>query len=55
MRELPFFAPLYRVLAEAGDEQEDELVAAMIAFLGSAPVNDRTDDDKTLALAVQKP
>lgn len=48
----PFFAPLFRVLATATPEQEDQLQQALLRFLNSEAVNDRTDDDKTLALAV---
>jgi hypothetical protein len=48
----PFFAPLFRVLAAATEEQEDQLQKALIAFLNSDLVNERTDDDKTLALAI---
>jgi len=33
-------------------QQEDELLAALMRFLVSAAVNERTDDDTTLALAV---
>jgi hypothetical protein len=48
----PFFAPFFRVLASSKLEQEDQLHGALLAFLNSTPVNERTDDDKTLALAV---
>jgi hypothetical protein len=48
----PFFSPFFNVLAKSTPDQEDELQAALMRFLGSAAVNDRTDDDKTLALAV---
>jgi hypothetical protein len=48
----PFFAPFFNVLAKATAEQEDELHGALVRFLSSPNVNDRTDDDKTLALAV---
>ena len=43
----PFFAPLFRFAAEP-DATEEELAT----FLGSARVCARTDDDKTLLLAV---
>ncbi|MDY0748430.1 hypothetical protein SNE35_28280 [Paucibacter sp. R3-3] len=49
----PFFAPFFKVLAAAAATQEDELQSALVRFLGSPAVNERTDDDKTLALAVQ--
>ncbi len=50
----PFFAPFFRVLGAATDAQEDELQAALVRFLGSPPVNERTDDDKTLVVAVRR-
>lgn len=49
----PFFAPFFRVLADVSPDKEDELNTALVRFLGSPAVNERTDDDKTLALAVQ--
>lgn len=48
----PFFAPLFNVLANAPAEQADQLEGALFNFLNSESVNERTDDDKTLALAV---
>jgi hypothetical protein len=48
----PFFAPFFSVLATVGENKEDELTAALVAFLNSDAVNERTDDDKTLALAL---
>lgn len=48
----PFFAPFFKVLSTATVEQEDQLQQALLRFLNSDAVNDRTDDDKTLALAV---
>jgi len=47
----PFFTPFFSVLATASESQEDYLRAELARFLQSSPVNDRTDDDKTLALA----
>jgi len=47
-----FFAPIFARLREADDESA--LVAPLQAFLESAAVNDRTDDDKTLLLAVRR-
>jgi len=47
----PFFMPLFSALRKSEDPQE--LANPMREFLGSAPVNDRTDDDKTLVLATQ--
>lgn len=51
----PFFAPFFKVLQQALPEQEDQLHTALVRFLGSQAVNERTDDDKTLALAVKIP
>lgn len=51
----PFFAPFFRRMATASAEQEDELHGLLIEFLGSPAVNERTDDDKTLALALWVP
>jgi hypothetical protein len=48
----PFFDPFFKVLASVSTEQEEQLQGALATFLGSAAVNERTDDDKTLALAV---
>ena len=49
----PFFTPFFRVLGATPAADEEELRSALVRFLGSAAVNERTDDDKTLALAVQ--
>ncbi len=49
----PFFEPFFTILAKASAEQEDMLQTQLAAFLDSAPVNERTDDDKSLALAVR--
>lgn len=49
----PFFAPFFKGLEQAKPEQEDQLHSALVRFLGSQAVNERTDDDKTLALAVK--
>lgn len=48
----PFFNAFFSTVAKATPEQEDQLDAALISFLNSKAVNERTDDDKTLALAV---
>lgn len=48
----PFFLPFFRVLSTAASQQEDILQSALVAFLNSPSVNERTDDDKTLAFAV---
>jgi len=49
----PFFEPFFRVLSEIPADKEDELNAALVRFLASPAVNERTDDDKSLVLAVQ--
>ncbi len=48
----PFFSNFFRVLGNSTPDQEDQLHGALVRFLQSSAVNDRTDDDKTLALAV---
>ena len=48
----PFFFPFFKVLASIPSEQEDQLQNALVNFLNSASVNERTDDDKTLVLAL---
>lgn len=48
----PFFATFFKVLAGAKLDQDDQLTNALVHFLSSPAVNERTDDDKTLALAV---
>ncbi|WP_298829441.1 PP2C family serine/threonine-protein phosphatase [uncultured Piscinibacter sp.] len=48
----PFFSPFFNGMAKATAEQEDQLQGLLVKFLGSQPVNERTDDDKTLALAL---
>lgn len=47
----PFFAPLFRFAAEAGEE--DDAGAALAAFLSGPRVTARADDDLTLLLAVR--
>ena len=49
----PFFRPMFDRLHAAVDPAE--LVAPFRSFLNSPQVNDRTDDDKTLVLAVRRP
>jgi Protein phosphatase 2C len=48
----PFFANFFKVLGASTLEQEEQLHSALVRFLQSPAVNDRTDDDKTLTLAV---
>jgi hypothetical protein len=51
----PFFTPFFNSMEKATDEQEEQLHALLVKFLGSDAVNERTDDDKTLALAGRMP
>ncbi len=52
----PFFRPFFDVLLEARSGDEDllleQLSQALGRFLRGATINERTDDDKTLAIAV---
>jgi len=48
----PFFKPLFRALSESGSTLELEV--PFREFLDSAHINERTDDDKTLVLAIRK-
>jgi hypothetical protein len=48
----PFFVPLFKALRSGNP---DDLHSPMREFLNSKPVNDRTDDDKTLILATRLP
>jgi hypothetical protein len=47
----PFFTPFFEILSKATEEQEERLQVELARFLQSQGVNERTDDDKTLALA----
>ncbi len=49
----PFFTKFFSVLSTLPVDKEDEMSAALVRFLSSPAVNERTDDDKTLALAVR--
>lgn len=49
----PFFRPLFTFMAQAGDPAQ--AAAELTDFLDSERVNARTDDDKTLVLAVRAP
>jgi hypothetical protein len=48
-----FFAPLFRTVRNGPGEET--LRAALVGFLDSKRVNDRTDDDKTLLIATRNP
>jgi hypothetical protein len=47
----PFFKPLFDFAAQAGDEAAQQLAG----FMASERVCERSDDDKTLVLAVRRP
>jgi hypothetical protein len=49
----PFFEPMFARLRRESDDGSRALRKELRAFLGSAPVNRRTDDDKTLVLATR--
>ncbi|MBW2844613.1 hypothetical protein KX245_21670, partial [Escherichia coli] len=52
---VPFFTPFFNGLASATQEQLDLLPELLKQFLSSPAVNERTDDDKTLAHAENYP
>lgn len=49
---VPFFKPLFDVMEGVTPDQRDALDDALRTFLDSKEVNARTDDDKTLILAL---
>jgi hypothetical protein len=49
----PFFEPMFARLRGESEGEPAGLLEELRAFLGSAPVNQRTDDDKTLVLATR--
>jgi hypothetical protein len=49
----PFFRPFFTTLREVREDQVPALQPLLERFLSSTPVNERTDDDKTLVLAVR--
>jgi hypothetical protein len=49
----PFFEPMFARLRAEGEGEPESLREELRAFLDSAPVNQRTDDDKTLVLATR--
>lgn len=50
----PFFAPMFGALQKAAAGFAADLEPALVSFLGSTAVNERTDDDKTLVLATRR-
>lgn len=50
----PFFDPMLAALRAAPDEECPDLEEQLRQFLGSAAVNQRTDDDKSLILATRR-
>jgi len=51
---VPFFEPFFKALENADPHQGAAFDAALIRFLDSESVNERTDDDKTLVLALRR-
>lgn len=51
----PFFERLFQVLGSVGEGRDAELQQALVRLLNGPAVNQRTDDDKALALAVLLP
>ena len=50
----PFFSKLFAQLESAHPEGVPQLCEALAVYLGSDPINSRTDDDKTLILASRR-
>jgi Protein phosphatase 2C len=50
----PFFQAKMSAIEAIADPSPDDLSQKLLLFLSSAPVNDRTDDDKTLILATRR-
>ncbi|HCL3758023.1 TPA: protein phosphatase 2C domain-containing protein [Pseudomonas aeruginosa] len=48
----PFFAPFFGVLATIDEAKRSQLEPALVRFLSSEQVNRRTDDDKSMVVAV---
>lgn len=51
----PFFLSVFRWLRSAPNGRLNEFQDSLISFLNSEKINERTDDDKTLALATRLP
>lgn len=50
----PFFRTFFSVLRALEGTTSEKYTESLKSFLGSPPVNDRTDDDKTLILATRR-
>ncbi|OCT15814.1 hypothetical protein A8709_09295 [Paenibacillus pectinilyticus] len=50
----PFFRPFFSALRSQEQSVSDKYTQSLISFLGSPPVNERTDDDKTFILATRR-
>lgn len=48
----PFFTPFFGVLAHVDETKRSQLEPALARFLNSDQVNERTDDDKSMVIAV---
>lgn len=48
----PFFSPFFKVLGTLKPEARVQIPGALESFLNSEKVNERTDDDKSMALAI---
>ena len=51
----PFFRPMFAAVRAAAGEAAGVALRRLAAYLSSPPVNERTDDDKTLILATRRP
>lgn len=49
-----FFKPLFNYLHSLSEHQKDTVNASLCTFLDNVMINSRTDDDKTLVLAVRR-
>lgn len=50
----PFFRPFFSALRSQEQSVSEKYTQSLVSFLGSLPVNERTDDDKTLILATRR-
>jgi ADP-dependent phosphofructokinase/glucokinase len=49
-----FFKPMFNSMHNLSEFQKERVNASLCSFLDSQSVNSRTDDDKTLVLAVRQ-